>query len=233
MKNIAFIPARSGSKRVKNKNIKKLNDIPLINYTIQSAISSNLFDRIIVVTDSIEYEKISIEAGAESLGLRPKNISGSNSPDIEWVKWIIKKLDDQNSNFDTFSILRPTSPFRTKNTYIRAFECFFKNKVHSLRAVEKVSQHPGKMWVVEGNKMKPLLPYEINGIPWHSNQKASLPEFYVQNASFEIAWKSTVLKYNSISGTIISPFHTEGYEGFDINTEEDFELAKKILIKKK
>ena len=78
MKNIAFIPARSGSKRVKNKNIKKLNDIPLINYTIQSAISSNLFDRIIVVTDSVEYEKISIQAGAESLGLRPKNISGSN-----------------------------------------------------------------------------------------------------------------------------------------------------------
>ena len=117
MKNIALIPARSGSKRVKNKNIKKLDNIPLINYTIQSAISCNLFDRIIVVTDSIEYEKIAIDAGAESLGLRPKDISGSNSPDIEWVKWIFKKLDDQNYDFDTFSILRPTSPFRTKNTY--------------------------------------------------------------------------------------------------------------------
>jgi len=231
MKNIALIPARSGSKRVKNKNIKKLDNIPLINYTIQSAISSSLFDRIIVVTDSIEYEKIAIDAGAESLGLRPKDISGSNSPDIEWVKWIFKKLDDQNYDFDTFSILRPTSPFRTKNTYNRAFELFFKNKVHSLRAVEKVSQHPGKMWVIEGDKMSPLLPHEINGIPWHSNQKASLPEFYVQNASFEIAWKSTVLKYNSISGTIISPFITEDFEGFDINTNADFELAKKIVKK--
>ena len=231
MKNIALIPARSGSKRVKNKNIKKLDNIPLINYTIQSAISSSLFDRIIVVTDSIEYEKIAIDAGAESLGLRPKDISGSNSPDIEWVKWIFKKLDDQNYDFDTFSILRPTSPFRTKNTYNRAFDLFFKNKVHSLRAVEKVSQHPGKMWVIEGDKMSPLLPHEINGIPWHSNQKSSLPEFYVQNASFEIAWKSTVLKYNSISGTIISPFITEDFEGFDINTNADFELAKKIAKK--
>jgi len=83
------------------------------------------------------------------------------------------------------------------------------------------------MWVIEGDKMSPLLPHEINGIPWHSNQKASLPEFYVQNASFEIAWKSTVLKYNSISGTIISPFITEDFEGFDINTNADFELAKK------
>jgi CMP-N,N'-diacetyllegionaminic acid synthase len=231
MKNIALIPARSGSKRVKNKNIKKLDNIPLINYTIQSAFSSSFFDRIIVVTDSIEYEKIAIDAGAESLGLRPKDISGSNSPDIEWVKWIFKKLDDQNYDFDTFSILRPTSPFRTKNTFNRAFELFFKNKVHSLRAVEKVSQHPGKMWVIEGDKMSPLLQHEINGIPWHSNQKASLPEFYVQNASFEIAWKSTVLKYNSISGTIISPFITEDFEGFDINTNADFDLAKKIVKK--
>lgn len=230
--NIAFIPARSGSKRIPNKNIKKLLGKPLLSYTVESALNSGYYKRVFVVTDSQKYAQIAIDSGAELLKLRPPNISGDNSPDIEWVKWMFKALEENKIEFDTFSILRPTSPFRTKNTYLRAFNLFFSNpNIHSLRAVEPVSQHPGKMWVIKDTTMTPLLPFEKNNVPWHSNQNCLLPQIYIQNASFEIAWKETVIKYNSISGSIIVPFISLKNEGFDINNPIDFENAKSIINK--
>ena len=90
---IAFIPARSKSSRVKNKNIKKLNGIPLLAYTIIAAKKSKCFSKIIIVTDSVKYRNIAKKYGAESFGLRPKNTSNSKSPDQLWVEWIIKKLE--------------------------------------------------------------------------------------------------------------------------------------------
>ena len=89
---IALIPARSGSERVKNKNIKILKNLPLIAYTIRSAINSKIFDKIIVSTDSKKYSNISKKFGADVPFLRPKKISKSNSTDYEWVNFTIKKL---------------------------------------------------------------------------------------------------------------------------------------------
>ena len=232
MKNIALIPARSGSKRVKDKNIVELNGKPLIAYTIESALQSGVYKDVYVITDSKKYAKISEKYGAIIPAIRPNNISGENSPDIDWVKWIFGVFENKNISFDTFSILRPTSPFRTLSTYQRAFKLFYKNVgAHSLRAVEEVNQHPGKMWTIKNNNLLPLLPFDIEGVPWHSNQKSKLPKIYVQNASFEIAWTSTVDKLNSISGSNIIPFVTKKHEGFDINEPEDIILAKQIIKK--
>jgi len=229
MKNLAFIPARSGSKRVPNKNILELNGKPLLFYTIDLAIKSKCFDEVFLVTDSQEYAELGIKYGAKVLELRPQNISGDNSPDIDWVNWMFDLLRDKNIDFDTFSILRPTSPFRSVDMLVRAFKIFLKSNAHSLRAVEEVNQHPGKMWIIKNEYLLPILPYDINNVPWHNNQKSKLPKVYVQNASLEIAWKSTVENFNSISGSVILPFLTEGYEGFDINTQNDFLQSKEII----
>ncbi|MEM1402806.1 MAG: hypothetical protein AAGG55_05700 [Pseudomonadota bacterium] len=70
--------------------------------------------------------------------------------------------------------------------------------------------------------MSPLLPFEINGVPWHSNQTKVLPEVYVQNASLEISLVANVRERDSISGSIVRPFFTEGFEGMDLNTEDDW-----------
>ena len=85
-KTVALIPARSGSKRVKNKNINILEEHPLIAYTIQSALSSNIFDEIIVSTDSVEIKEISEYYGANVPFIRPEEYAEDTSPDIEWVK---------------------------------------------------------------------------------------------------------------------------------------------------
>ncbi len=227
---VAFIPARSGSKRVVHKNIRPLAGHPLLAYTVRAAIDSGIFDAVICATDSELYAEVARHYGAEVPFLRSSEISGDKSPDIEWVVWMLHMLQDNGRKFEIFSILRPTSPFRQPETIRRAWKMFHDDPhADSLRAIEKCGQHPGKMWVVRGQRMLPLLPFSNGATPWHSSQYAALPEIYVQDASLEIAWSRVPLEQNSIAGESIIPFVSQGYEGFDINEPEDWWLAERLL----
>ena len=123
---IAVIPARSGSKGLKDKNIKKLNGKPLIAYTIDAAKNANIFDKIIVSTDSEKYAEISREYGAQVPFLRSgKNSSdGANSWDV--VKEVLMKLDEK---YDIIVLLQPTSPLRTSENILESLKLFFKKYV--------------------------------------------------------------------------------------------------------
>jgi len=227
---VAFIPARSGSKRVPDKNIRFLGGHPMLAYSIRAAVESNVFDSVICATDSEEYAEIARYYGAEVPFLRSEEISGDKSPDIDWVVWMLSALKDQGRAFDVFSILRPTSPFRLPDTIRRAWEIFSSDPcADSLRAIEKCRQHPGKMWVIRGKRMLPLLPFTDGATPWHSSQYAALPEIYAQDASLEIAWSRIALENQTISGEAIIPFVSQGLEGFDINAPEDWLLAEHYL----
>lgn len=229
-KPVAFIPARSGSKRVPNKNIKVLHGHPLLAYTIRAAIESNVFSSVICATDSDEYAAVARHYGAEVPFKRPPEISGDKSPDIEWVKWALSALEEAGRSYDAFSILRPTSPFRKPETIQRAWDAFVSDpNADSLRAVEKCRQHPGKMWVIRGSRMLPVMPFSNGDTPWHSSQYAALPPIYAQDASLEIAWSRVPMTLNSIAGEAIIPFVSKGLEGFDINQPEDWVLAEHYL----
>lgn len=226
---VALIPARSGSKRVPDKNIRPLAGHPIIAYTIVAALQSNIFVDVIVSTDSKRYAEIARYYGAEVPFLRQAEFAGDFSPDIEWVEYTLKRLTNEGRIYDCFSILRPTSPFRQVNTIRRAWQEFLAEEVDSLRAVEKCKQHPGKMWIVRGKRMTPLLPLSSTEQPWHSSQYQSLPEVYVQNASLEIAWTRVVFKGRTIAGSVLMPFFTQGYEGFDVNNPYDWKLAEELV----
>jgi CMP-N-acetylneuraminic acid synthetase len=229
---VALIPARAGSKRVPDKNIRPLADHPVIAYTIAAALQSEIFSTVIVSTDSERYADIARYYGAEVPFLRPPELGGDVSPDIEWLEYTLKRLQENGRKYDCFSILRPTSPFRLPETIQRAWQAFLaEDGVDSLRAVEKCRQHPGKMWVVRRRRMMPLLPLSPPEQPWHSSQYQSLPEVYVQNASLEIAWTRVVLEERSIAGNILMPFLTKEYEGFDVNTAYDWYLAEHLVSK--
>ena len=229
-KSVALIPARSGSKRIPNKNIQLLNGHPMLAYTVRAAIDSGVFDSVICATDSDLYADIARYYGAEVPFLRSADISGDKSPDIEWVIWMLNALKERGQNYEIFSILRPTSPFRLPHTIRRAWDAFINDpNIDSLRAIEKCKQHPGKMWVIRGKRMLPLLPYNIGTTPWHSSQYAALPEIYAQDASLEMAWTRIALEQNSIAGESIIPFVSKGLEGFDINDPEDWWMAERLL----
>jgi CMP-N,N'-diacetyllegionaminic acid synthase len=227
---VALIPARSGSKRVPDKNIKPLADHPVIAYSIAAALQSGIFSDVIVSTDSPRYADIARYYGAEIPFLRPTEIAGDQSPDIEWVEYTLNRLQQQGRTYDCFSLLRPTSPFRLPQTIRRAWNAFLaENGVDSLRAVEKCTQHPAKMWVVRGRRMMPLLPFGPPQQPWHSSQYPSLPEIFVQNASLEIAWTHVVFEERTIAGNVLLPFLTTEYEGLDVNNPYDWKLAEELV----
>jgi CMP-N-acetylneuraminic acid synthetase len=236
---VALIPARHGSKRVTGKNVRKLGAHPMLAYAVTSAIESGVFASVIVSTDTEEIAAIARHYGAEVPFLRPAGLAGDTSPDIEWLEHLLGELQRQGRGWDAFALLRPTSPFRTAATIRRAWGTFIAQQgVDSLRAVEKCAQHPGKMWVVRGNRMFPLLPFSLASSkpgeggaeqPWHSTPYQALPVVHVQNASLEIAWTRVVFERRTIAGDVIVPFLTEGHEGFDINDPYDWMVAERLI----
>lgn len=226
---IGLIPARSGSKRVPGKNTRRLSGHPMLAYTIASARASGVFQDVVVSTDADDTARIARHYGADVI-IRPAEIAGDLSPDIDWVEHVLSTFSTAGRSYDAFSILRPTNPFRSAETIRRAWAEFTAEAgVDSLRAVERCKQHPGKMWVVRGRRMTPLLPLQPEKQPWHSSQYQSLPEVYVQTAALEIAWTRLVFDGRTIAGVNVMPFFMTGDEGCDINDPVDWERAERLV----
>jgi CMP-N,N'-diacetyllegionaminic acid synthase len=227
---VALIPARAGSQRVPGKNVRELAGHPLIAYSIAAARLAEVFDAIVVSTDSEEIAAVAERYGAEVPSLRPEEMATSTSPDIEWLRHLLAELSSSGRDFEVFSILRPTSPFRSGETIRRAYDQLVElgDRADSVRAVRPCREHPGKMWVVDGELMRPLLD-QPDGVPYHSRQFASLPPVYVQDSSLEIAWARAVEVHDSIAGERVAPFLTEGVEGFSVDYPDDWQAAEELV----
>lgn len=206
----AFIPARSGSKRIPGKNIRSLCGHPLLAYAIQVALDAGIFDAgVYVSSDADAVGDIARHYGAEFLK-RPEAFARDTSPDAEWIAHALSVVWAPK-----FAILRPTSPFRIADTILRAVD-EWDMRSH-LKAVERVGQHPGKMWALKGlHQMEPL--WFGDG---HLCQTNTLRELYVQNASLELRTAAPMSTYQ--------PFFTQGYEGLDLNLPEDWILAEALV----
>ena len=224
---VALVPARGGSERVPGKNVRELAGHPLLAYTIAAARESGVFGAIVVSTDSEEIAGVARRYGADVPGLRPPELATATSPDIEWVTHVMSGRDEE-----VFGILRPTSPFRSAGTIRRAFARLVElgGRADSIRAVELVRQHPGKMWVLEGELMRPFAD-QPEGVPFHSMQYQALPQVYVQNSSLELAWSRVLDGEPSIAGRRVAPFLTEGAEGMTIDYPDDFERAEQLVAR--
>jgi CMP-N,N'-diacetyllegionaminic acid synthase len=227
---VALIPARAGSERVPGKNVRPLAGHPLLAYSIAAARECGLFDQIVVSTDSEEVAEIAVRYGAEVPYLRPAALASATSADIEWVQHMLGVLLEGGREYELFSLLRPTSPFRRADTIRRAWDLFVPRDppADSIRAVELCRQHPGKMWVLDGDLMRPLLEQAPGEVPTHSRQYKSLPEVYVQNSSLEIAW-TRITADGEIAGTRVVPFFTDPVEGFTIDYEDDWARAEQLV----
>ncbi len=229
---VALIPARAGSSRVPDKNVRLLAGHPMLAYTISAARTSGVFDAVVVSTDSEHYAAIARHYGAEVPWLRPPELAADDSPDIAWIDHLLRALSASGRDFDVFSILRPTSPLRTRAVIADAMARFLSDPdADSLRAVEPVSQHPGKMWTIDGDRLVPLLDGTLDGVPWHSSATQFLPRVWVQNASLEIAWSRCVLHDHSISGTRIVAFENLPPTGFDVNTLDDWDTLEHMVAR--
>lgn len=204
--------------------MKLLAGHPLIAYTIAAAQESGVFTRILVCTDDLDVLLIA----ADKRDVIFREAVSDHQADIVWITETLKQIPRP----DAFAILRPTSPFRTAEPIRRAFAQFTlpDQTADSIRAVEPVKQHPGKMWALERGRLTPLLDYKrSDGVPWHSCPTQSLPTFYVQNSSLEMAWTANIETHGTIHGRKVAPFLTHDYEGFSLDYPEDWERAEQLI----
>jgi CMP-N,N'-diacetyllegionaminic acid synthase len=224
---VALIPARSGSERVRDKNIRPLAGHPLLAYATATALQAEGFDRVVCSTDSGKIADVARRYGADVPFLRPPELATPTSPDIEWIRHALEHLEE---HYDLFAIVRATNPFRGPDVLRRGLaQLLATPEADSIRAVELVKQHPGKMWVLEGKTMRPLLDQSHLDVAWHAGQYKALPEIYVQNSALEIAWTRVVSQTNTREGRVVAPFLTHGHEGFNIDDEDDWERARRLL----
>ena len=230
---IALIPARAGSRRIPGKNMRRLAGHPLLAYTLAAAQQSGVFDRLVVSTDDPQAAALAVSAGADVHERRAEHAT-DDSPDIDWVRDVLRVYPEA----DAFAILRPTSPFRSASTIRTACASWMAQQpADSLRAVRFTTEHPGKMWVLAtAGRMVPLLPHHFLCrdwagplVPWHSSPTQCLPVYVVQTAGLEIAWARTVHLRQSISGTAVLSYLTEGYESLDLNSEDDWTRAEALV----
>lgn len=233
MKIIGLVPARSSSQRLPHKNIKELAGHPLLAYSIRAALDSGIFSKVVVSSDSQEYIDIAMKYGGGFVK-RPTDLD--ESTDYAWVRHALDTAKEQNFTYDCFAILRPTNPFRTKETIRRAWVEFRELKKwqgdlsYSLRGVEPCKQHPYKMWRVS-EYYKPTIIYSVFGLGLedHNRGYQDLDEVYIQNGSMDIGICGALLEDESITARMIYPFFTKDYEGFDINDMNDWILAEELV----
>ena len=226
---VALVPARAGSERVPGKNVRPLAGHALLAYAVETALQSVVFDAVVVSTDSEEIAEVARWYGAEVPFLRPAEYATATSPDAEWLRYTLERLE---TAYDLFAIVRATNPFRGPGAVRRGLRQLLGTPdADSLRAGELVKQHPGKMWVLaeDGRTMRPLLEQEHLDVAWHAGQYQALPPVYVPNSALEIAWTRVVAETGTREGRVVAPFLTEGHEGFNVDDEEDWERAERLV----
>lgn len=205
---LALIPARGGSKAIPRKNLVLLAGKPLITYSIQQAVDTPSITRIIVSTDDEEIAAVSRQAGAEIPFLRPAEIAGDTSADIETFRHALEWLrEHENAVPDLIVHLRPTGPVRRIEIIEEAILRMINDPLaDSLRSVSSPVQTPYKMWRIENDGyMKPLL--SVPGIQdSHSVPRQLLPPVFWQNGYVDVVRQNTVLQKHSMTGEVVLPF---------------------------
>ena len=231
---VGLVPLRAGGKRVGlidglDKERAIIGRHPLLAYTIRHALDSNVFDNVVAITASEQHAALAESYGAMSVR-RPDYTTRDGSPDIEWLRWYLEKYQEEYGRYTAFAILRVTSPFRSADTIIRAWDKFrYTPGAQSLRAVRRVTEHPGKMWVIRHGPLFPLLPRGPAAQPWHSSPTQDIFDCYIQTAGLEFAWTETVLETKTIAGSVVLPWVLEGPEALDINTRDDWYEAVALV----
>lgn len=220
MKSVAIVPARGGSKGIPDKNIIDVNGKPMIQYTIDAALSSKL-DKVVVSSDSDKILSISSALGADVVK-RPEALSTDNASTIDAVMHLLESLDDE---YDVVMILQPTSPLRESSDIDKALDLFKDKDADSLVSVVQVPHNmtPASLMVKDGYGM--LTHYESGEKCYRRQDK---PVFYARNGAAIYITKTSKIKEGILCGKIAS-YEMPFIRSFDVDEMEDLELVRTIL----
>ena len=224
---MAVIPARSGSKGIKDKNIRSFCGKPLIFYAIQEAKKCKNLDRIIVSTDSWKYAEIAKKYGAEVPFLRPKRLAGDKSPVADTILHLLDWLKRKERYIpDHIVLLQTTSPLRIHRDIERCTRLALKKKCDVVISVcsadpylltvknNYIDSLTDKRWLKTTNRQQLPCAYRING-----------PAVLITKRNF-------ILKSHALWGGKMTPYFMEKWRSLDLDDDEDFKLAELLYRRK-
>lgn len=228
MKNIAIIPARCGSKGLRDKNIKLMNGKPLIAYSIEAALQSGIFDTVMVSTDSERYAEIAQQYGAQIPFMRSELTSTDSASSWDMVEEVLRGYSKLGLTFDTFCLLQPTSPLRTAEDIVAAYKLFFEKASFAVVSVCEAEHSP--LWSGQLPDDKEFIDFLR---PDAAKRRQAAGKFYRLNGAIYIAnikrFATEKNLYQPGSYAYVMP----QVRSVDIDTELDFLIAETILSKYK
>lgn len=227
MKNLAVIPARSGSKGLKHKNIRIFAGKPLMAYTIEAAIESNQFECVHVSTDSLEYADIARKNGADVPFMRSEKLSADDANTWDTIRFVINEYRKLGKEFDTVTVLQPTSPLRTAEDIIKAFHIFEKKEAESVVSICETDHSPLLCNVLpENGSLNDFIDLNIVG-----RRQQSL-QYYRINGAIYIQTVNLLMREGKLYGEKSFAYIMAKENSIDIDDDYDFTIAEFLLLKR-
>ena len=227
MRILAIVPARGGSKGIKDKNIKEIEGRPLIEYTIEAAKRCEYIDEIVVSTDSEKIAKVAKKAGAKVPFLRPDELASDTARTIDVVLFTIEQLKLIGQEYDIVVLLQPTSPLRDEDDICGAIEKYVSYNMKSLVSVSEVSESPILMrQIVDETHMEKLL--NINS----TIRRQDMAKYYMVNGSIYINKIEELNSDTSLNDNVI-PYVMDRSHAVDIDDYVDIEVMKYYVNNRK
>lgn len=223
MKLLGLIPARGGSKGIPGKNLKLLNGKPLIAYTFESALGSQLLDEIHLTSDADDIIELAKKYEIGVPYKRPANLSGDTASMVDVVLYHIEWLMKANLFFDAIVLLQPTSPIRHKGTIDDCIKMFLKSKANSLIAVSEAVQHPYELFTVKNKKLE-FINQDVQF-------RQAYPPYYFITGSIYIIGTDFFLRERKFFDNDSAIFIVSPEEAIDIDDMWNFNLAEYYLNK--
>lgn len=224
MNRIAIIPARSGSKGLKDKNIKTLNGKPLMAYTIECALESNMFDKVFVSTDTQKYADIAFQYGADASFLRSEKNSTDSANSWDVIKEVIEKFRDMGKIYDEIMLLQVTSPLRRPQDIINALDLFYAQNANAVISLTECDHSP--IWcntLPPDRSMDHFEKEEYKNLP-----RQELPTYYRYNGAIYLIKVEELEKENMFSEGCYA-YLMPPERSIDIDSELDFLIAETLI----
>jgi len=225
---LAIIPARGGSKGIINKNIKPLFGRPLIHYTIDAALLSGIFDRILVSTDSEKIAQLSLIAGAEVPFMRPIDLAQDDTSSADVILHVIQTLSLQGYSPTHFCLLQPTSPLRNSDHIKAAWSTYKRTGVDSLVSIIQVPHifNPSSQYIAVNGVLSRI---SFGDDQCHTRQ--SKKPYYARNgAAIYISSLQSLLSTQQILGGSLYGFEMDRLSSIDIDSSLDMRIAELRLM---
>ena len=220
MKTLAMITARGGSKRIPRKNIKEFNGKPIIAYSIEAALSSGVFDEVMVSTDDEEIAEIAKKCGAKVPFFRSEKTANDFATTVDVIEEVLNTYKERGEEFDIFCCIYPTAPFITAKRLKDAVEELSKSDADSLIPVVRFSYPPQRAMEVHDGK---LVFRQPENLPKRSQDLE--PHFH-DAGQFYVVRSESFFKNRGIMVGDILPMELSELEVQDIDNEVDWKLAE-------